>query len=88
MKTLFIALALTCAASAGAQAQGRISNAKTETRSAAQGLEREVRTIPEALSSVGLNAIVRAMTVSSESRGPSEAPESDAARTGTMAGVV
>ena len=45
MKKLFIALALTCAASASAQAQGRISNAKTETRSAAQGLEREVRTI-------------------------------------------
>ena len=45
MRKLFIALALACAAIAGAQAQGRISNAKTETRSAAQGLEREVRAI-------------------------------------------
>jgi hypothetical protein len=42
MKKLALAVTLLCAATAGALAQGRISNAKTETRSAAQGLEREV----------------------------------------------
>jgi hypothetical protein len=37
--------ALVLAFAANANAQGRISNAKTETRSAAQGLEREVRAV-------------------------------------------
>jgi len=45
VKTMVIALALACASSAGVFAQGRITNAKTETRSAAQGLEREVRAL-------------------------------------------
>src|SRR6185503_12577393 len=36
-------LCVLCAPPAQAAAQGRISNARTETRSAAQGLEREVR---------------------------------------------
>jgi HEAT repeat protein len=40
---LGIGVILGCAAHAGAQ--GRITNAKTETRSAAQGLEREVRAV-------------------------------------------
>ena len=41
VSVLFVALCVLVAAPA--QSQGRISNAKTETRSAAQGLDREVR---------------------------------------------
>ena len=45
MKTFVIGLTLLCATTGSVFAQGRIGNAKTETRSAAQGLDREVRAV-------------------------------------------
>ena len=44
-RLLLGALMLLVLSSVGALAQGRISNARTETRAAAQGVEREVRAV-------------------------------------------
>jgi hypothetical protein len=45
MKTWLGALTLLAFAGAGAFAQGRVTNARTETRAAAQGVEREIRAV-------------------------------------------
>jgi hypothetical protein len=45
LKTALAGACMTLAAALPSAAQGRIANAKTETRSAAQGLEREVRAV-------------------------------------------
>jgi len=45
MKALVIALTIALMASAAANAQGRFTNARTETRAAAQGLDSEVRAL-------------------------------------------